>query len=241
MFLRQWLSNIMVAARMPSVSVNLMHAATAENDAFYARLVCELYAQANRRHRKFPLIRQFEYGVALCPLPETFDKYFMAIEASARRNYKKSLRSGYEFRRIRYNDYLADIADIRRSAPVRQGALPDEFLKREVEPIADPPSRTNIHDYPFFGIVRDGKLVACAGCFVAGEICMIEHIYGHAQYQHDGIVPMLIIGIAEYTLAHYPVAKYYAYGTFFGAGQTMQRFKKKFLFMPHRATWKLGA
>ena len=236
----QFLRDVREMRALPEVRVNLMSAAAAGNDPFYQRLVQDFYRGTRRRHRKFPLVRQYEYGVALCPLPRDFESYFMLIEASARRNYKKSLRSGYVFRRIAYNDFLQDITDIRRSTDVRQGTLPDEFLKKEVRPISDPPSRNRTHDYPYFGILKDGRLVAYAGCLVSGEICIIEQIYGHAAHQADGIVPMLIIGMAEHILANCPEVRYYAYGTFFGAGETLRRFKKKFRFLPHRVRWVAG-
>ena len=53
------------------------------------------------------------------------------------------------------------------------------------------------------------------------------------------MVPMLIISLAEYILQHFPTVKYYTYGAFFGAGTTLRRFKRKFLFLPHRVTWVL--
>jgi hypothetical protein len=186
------------------------------------------------------LFRRLSHGVAVCVLPRQFDSYFMTIDGSARRNYKKAQRGGYEFSRIDYNSFLDDITAIRRSTDRRQGKLPEEFLSQPARPVTDPPSRSPSHDYPYFGVRREGKLYSYAGCLVAGELCMLQHIFGHAAFQSDGIVPLLIVSIAKYLLAHHPEVKYYAYGTFFGAGETMRRFKTKFAFVPHRVTWQLG-
>ena len=87
----------------------------------------------------------------------------MMIEAAARRNYKKAVRNGYEFARIEFNDYLEDVGAIWRSAPVRQGRMPDHLLTGTPRPCSNPPSRSRVHDYPHFGVLKDGTLVAYAG------------------------------------------------------------------------------
>ena len=231
--IREWLS-------LPLLRIDLMHAATEKNDPFYGRVVLEFHRAARKRHARFPLIRALECGVAVCVLPPSFDEYVAAIEASARRNVKKAGRLGYEFRRIDYNQFLEDIAAIRRSTDERQGKMPGPFLKEEVQPCKDPASRTEVHDYAYFGVLKEGRLRAYAGCLVSGEACMIEQLYGHAAHQSDGIVPMLIVEVERYLLGHYPRVKYYVYGTYFGAGATLRRFKRKFGFQPHRVEWKLG-
>jgi hypothetical protein len=209
-------------------------------DAFYERITREFYREAVRRHPKLPLIRRLQYGVALCPLPAGFDEYFMMVEAAARRNFKKAQRNGYDVKRINYNDHLVDIRGIRASTKVRQGVMSAEFLEGKVTPCFNPPPVAMSHDYPYFGTLKDGCLVAYSGVLVAGELAMIEHIYGHAAYQADGVVPMLIIGMAEYIKKHYPSVRYYGYGSYFGAGETMRRFKRKFCFTPNRVKWVLG-
>lgn len=226
--------------RLPRVDINLNHAETVGNDPFYGRIVREFYETTRRRHPKFPLVKRYEYGVALCTIPKEFEAYFMMIEAAARRNFKKAERNGYVFSKIDFNNHLGDIKEIRQSTDVRQGSVASEILNGKVTRCSNPASTTNIHDYPYFGILKDGRLVAYAGCLVAGELCMIEHILGHAARQSDGIVPALIISIARYVMEHYPSVKYYGYGTYFGAGRTMRRFKRKFGFVPHRVKWTLG-
>lgn len=227
---------------LPQVTINLRCADTAGNDPFFERVVREFYRDAMRRHAKFPLVRNYEYGFSLHHMGTEPDHYLHSIESAARRNYKKSSRLGYRFERIDFNAHLADVTAILRSTPVRQGrSMPGEFFTREAQPSRNPPSRSPLHDYPYFGILRDGHLYAFASCMVAGELCSIETIYGHADHLADGVVPMLIIGMAEWAATHCPGVRYYAYGTYFGASETMQRFKRKFDFLPHRAHWELGA
>jgi hypothetical protein len=235
-----FVQDIRLFLTLPRVRIDLEFAATADNHPFFARVVRELYDATRRRHPRLLLIRQQRHGVSVCTLPGSFDEYFNRIEASARRNYKKAVRQGYSFGRIEYNRCLDDISAIRRSAAVRQGRGPDTLLDLQPAPCTDPPSLTPVHDYPWFGIHRDGKLVAYAGCLVAGQLCSIEHILGHAAHQPDGVVPMLIIRIAEFMYQHHPHVRYYSFDTFFGASPNLRRFKKKMGFMPHRVDWVLG-
>ena len=225
---------------MPHVTVDLMYRVAERNHEFYQRITREYYEYAQTRIRKFPLVKKDRYGVALCVLPETVEEYFMGIEASARRNVRKAGRSGCAFQKIEFNSFLADIGEIWKSAPMRQGKVPEYLLKGEVKPCSNPSALTNVHDYPYFGILKEGKLVAYAGCLVSGELCAIEQIYGHAAYQQDGIVPMLIAGIVGHLLERYPAVRFFTYDTFFGASETLRRFKRKFGFVPHKVTWKLG-
>ncbi len=224
----------------PEVTVNLMHRNVEGKDDFYSRVTAEFYREATRRHPKFPLIRRLQFGVALCVLPPCFDDYFMRVEAAARRNFKKAGRAGYGVQPIDFNRYLDDIGSIRASAVVRQGAMPSGYLGGSVRSCPNPPPLTPTHAYPYFGVVKEGKLVAYAGVLIAGEMAMIEHILGHADYQADGVVPMLIIDMANHLMSHYPSVKFYGYGGYFGAGETMRRFKRKFCFTPHRVKWLMG-
>lgn len=235
----QYIRDLRSALRLPRVSIDLMMRYTRDNDPFYEGVVRDFYRNATSRHPKFPFIKSFQWGVALCPF-EGGEEYFRKIEASGRRNVRKARKLNYVFQRINFNDWLSDIAAIRLSTEERQGKLPQDFLKGEVAPCRNPESKTSVHDYPYFGVLKDGRLYSYAGCLISGELAIIEHIYGHADYLSDGIVPLLFAGIANYIEEQYPNVKYYCYGSFFGAGQTMRRFKKKFRFEPHKVKWLPG-
>lgn len=225
---------------MPHIKINLMLESCDGNDPFYQRITQEYFQDANARHPKLPLVRQRQYGVCIFPFNDEPDCYIKAIESSARRNYKKAVRNGYEFRRINFNDHIDDVWDIRRSAKVRQGTMSESFINNRPKSVNVPTSNKPTHDYPYFGIFnQDNKLVAYASGIVAGELMEVEHIYGHSDFQTDGVVPMLYISVAGYVMEHFPSVKYYCYGTFFGASPTLQRFKKKFKFLPHKVSWKL--
>jgi hypothetical protein len=235
----QVLDGLKTVRSLPKASIGLMAAKTADNHEFYQNLVKRFYSQATSRHKRFPLIRNLQYGIALYPLPEQADTYFDAIEASARRNVRKAQRLGYSFARIDFNEHRAEIAAIIRSAPVRQGPMPEHMLVDEVKPIADPVSRTTFHDYFYVGVFRENELRAYGACMVAGELFAINDIYGHAAYQADGVVPLMLVEMVRYARAHYPQARYCMYDKYFGASETLRRFKKKFLFLPYKVDWRL--
>ena len=225
---------------LPKVTIQVMLSEIEGRDPFYENLTREFLVNANKRHGKFPLVRALQYGVAICRLPGNRQEYFMMIEGSARRNVRKAERGEYQFQPIEFNDYLDDIKEIRGSTDTRQGELAADFLTGDVTPCHNPDPQTDIAAYPYFGVLRDGKLVAYAGCLITGELAMIEHIYGHAAFQRDGIVPMLIVGMAGAILERHQHVKYYGYGSYFGSGTTMRRFKRKFGFVPHKVKWGSG-
>lgn len=230
------------ARQLPLIEIDLRCAGTAGNDPFFAHAVRRFHREATRRHRKFPLVRNYAYGFSACRLPANFDDYFMSIEGAARRNYKKSCRLGYRFERIEYDDHLQDVTEIVRSTPVRQGKpMPESYFTRALSATRNPPSNSPLHDYPYFGILQGDRLVAYCSCLIAGDLCAIQTIYGHADRQADGVVPMMLIDVARWIMQHHPDVKFYAYGNYYGAGETMRRFKRKFGFLPHRVRWRLGA
>lgn len=241
MFLtRQW-RTLREFWRMPRVSINLMCDATTGNDPFYSRVVRESYRQAMSRHPRWFLLRRMVHGVALCQLPPTFDQYYMRIEGSARRNHKKASREGCVVQPITFNDHLEAIGEIRASADVRQGRpMPEAYRNGVVTPTNNPVSNSPLHGYPYFGVFAKDSLIGYAGCLIAGEFCGIEQIFGHADHLTLGAVPQLLIGIARHLYEQHPQVKFYAYGTYFGASESMRRFKRKFDFCPHHVSWQLG-
>lgn len=237
--LAEMLRDLRAVSELPKVTISLMAARTADNDPFYERVVQSFYRDARRRHRRFPLIRNLQYGVALFPLPKKPEDYLGLIEASARRNIKKALRLGYTVSRIDFNRHRPEIAAIIRSASARQGPMPADLMTGEIAEISDPPSRTPYHDYIHIGVLKDNELRAYCSCFVAGELFSVNDIFGHHDYQADGIVPLMLTETVGYAIAHYPQVKYCMYDKYFGASTTLRRFKKKFGFLPHKVEWSL--
>jgi len=223
---------------LPSVTLHLKASLAKDNDPYFLKLVNDFFSETRRRHPRYLFFRNFRWGVALQPMEIQLGMQ-PTLESSAVRNQKKALRSGYQFEKIEYNKWLDDIQKIRRSTQIRQGPVDPILLRQPVHPIADPPSLNNIHDYPFFGIFHEGTLVAYASCLVAGEVALIAHILGHADHQDQGIMPLLILGMKDHFLNRYPHVRWYGYGMWFGASESLRRFKKKMGFRPYKANWIL--
>jgi hypothetical protein len=210
-------------------------------DPFYARVVNKFYKEATSRHTKLLFARTLQYGFAVCKIPPDFATYFKGLESSARGNYRKAQRAGYVMRRFNFNEHLDDAREIWKSTPVRQGKLPRRVREGLVQPVNNPPSRTPYHDYPYFGVFRGNKLFAYASCLVAGEICNLADLYGHAYYESEGVIPMLVIEMVQELFTSYPNVKYFGFGTYFGASENLRRFKRKLQFFPYYVTWILGS
>lgn len=227
---------------LPTREVDLQFRDALNNSPFFQDYTQSFYKETRQRHPRFPLARKLSVGFAMKSLEDDFDAYFMSIEGSARRNWKKADRNGFTARRFDFNEHLDAVREILASTEVRQGKqMPERLLKGQIKENTNPPSTDPAHDYPFYGVFDEqGALRAYAGCFVCGEICMIETIYGHAEFQNAGVVPMLVIEIARALIEERKGVKFYAYGTYYGAGESMQRFKRKLGFNPVRVRWKLG-
>jgi len=237
---RRIFGDIVAIRHMPVVSIRLAYEETSRNDPFYRALVRNFFAETRRRHSKLPLVRRWSWGVALCPLPPTFEEYFMLVDGSARRNFRKASRKGYIVRRMDYNEHLEDVRAIHRSTDRRQGEYDGELRASRVSACNNPKSRSRCHDYVYFGVFWEDTLVAFAGCFIAGEVAMLEVLLGHAEYLQDAVVPLLIMEIVRDLKKNHSAVTHYTYGMYFGAGESMRRFKRKFGFRPHRVIWRLG-
>lgn len=225
---------------LPHVSIDLMLAATEGNAPFFREVTEEFYRDAVGPHPKFPLVSRMRYGLAVCNLREIGHDYYGHLDSAGKRNIKKAQRLGYRFATFNFNDQLDAVTRIHRSSLVRQGRQIHERLLQQAIPNNNPPSRNPLHAYPYFGIFQGDTLVAYAACLIAGELCEIQTIYGHAHYHSDGVIPMLLNAISGHLAMHHPQAIYFTYGTFYGATPSMQRFKRKFLFEPSRVSWRLG-
>ena len=67
------------ALSLPRVKISLKFGHTSNNDPFFATIVRQFFDDATRRHRRFPLVRNLEYGVALFALPDKPEDYFQAF------------------------------------------------------------------------------------------------------------------------------------------------------------------
>lgn len=226
---------------MPKLNVNLMYKLTKDNDPFYGMVTKKFYNMCNSYHPKYKVIPRYRYGIAIMSLTKTWSEYFKSLSGPAQRNYRKALKNECVFKRIEYNDYLDDIYDIIHSTDIRQGEMRVNNSDNYMIPNNDPKSNTTYHDYPYFGVLLNNKLVAIGSCLIAGEYAELTTVYGNVKYQQLGIVPFMVINAVRMLIEEYTNVKYFGYDTYFGARVGMRRFKRKMLFSPFKVRWILGA
>ncbi|WP_163131982.1 hypothetical protein [Agarivorans sp. Alg241-V36] len=227
--------------KSPDLNISLKYGLAKNEGPFFSEFTRTFFKEVTRRHPKMPIFGRMTRGVAVCKLDADYNSYFSSLESSARRNVRKALRLGYVFEPINYNDYLDEIYEIRCSASVRQGAMDADMLNTKPKPNTDKKSKSGTHNYPYFGVFDNNrKLVAYAGCIVAGELLELSHYFGHKDYQRDGIVPLLITEIAKKSIEGYSGVKYFVYGSYVNSSETLARFKKKLMFKPYHVHWKLN-
>ncbi|WP_137672272.1 hypothetical protein [Agarivorans sp. Toyoura001] len=225
----------------PKLDISLKYNLAKNEGPFFARFTLSFFKEVTRRHPRMPIFGRMTRGVAVCKLDADYDSYFSSLESSARRNVRKALRKGYSFESINYNDHLDDIYEIRCSTSIRQGVMDANYVNEKPKPNADPKPSNGSHNYPYFGVFDSNrKLVAYAGCIVAGELLELSHYFGHRDYQNDGIVPLLITEIAKRSIEGYSGVKYFVYGSYVNSSETLARFKKKLMFKPYHVHWILN-
>lgn len=230
------LEDVRALRDLPCVTIDLAGPCAYANNPYYAEMVRRFYRTTRRRHPRLWVVRDHTHGVALCHLDGGLQDYPSQVEASARRNARKAQRKGYRFDLLDYNAELEQVRVVAGSKAVRQGAMPEGYDR--LQPHNNPASRSPLHDYRYFGVFREERLAAYGEVMIAGELAMVTHVLGHGDHMRDGVVPLTLLGMAERIAADHPQTRFLGYGTFFGAGPGLRRFKKKHGFIPHRVRWQ---
>lgn len=111
---------------------------------------------------------------------------------SARKAARKARRLGYYYKTADPERYLDDIFAIRSSAKERQGRPMPSYYFERVTRILDLEGYCPRHDSEFYGIFRDGRLVAYCTVLFFGEFARLDSILGHKAYLHDAIMDLLV-------------------------------------------------
>ena len=228
--------DIIKAFKTPKLTIDAEIKVAKKNNIFYLSVFKDLELSSKKPPAIPPLLCSLQYGIALLPLPCSSDKYFKTLSRSTHRKIDKAKRNNYNFKRIHYNDYLDEIAQMHGSIPIGHGQIESKLLKDTLQTFNHPALHDDRHDYPYFGIFTEGHLVAYAGCLVAEELLLMLTVFVHEQYNSDCIAPFLITSIADYKYQNYPDVKYFLYGNYYDASPSLRRFKKRHHFSPHSIT-----
>ncbi|MCS0630973.1 GNAT family N-acetyltransferase [Telluria mixta] len=175
---------------------------------------------------------------AMLRIPDSHASYLEKIGDKARNMIRKAQRQGYAYRKVDPDDYLDDVLAIRTSNPERQGKPIPEYYKVRPTRMFDEPFRNGCehHGEGFFGVFKDGRLVAYTTIFFYGELGQVNHILGHADHLQEGVMNLLVSEMVGDIIAHRPWVRAINY-LYPHAGNTnagIGLFKRSIGFMPER-------
>lgn len=155
-----------------------------------------------------------------------------------RQEIRRAEREGYAFQEIDPEAWVEDILEVNRSMPERQGrAIDESYLSRPTpgRPLARGCDR---HRECWFGIVKDGRLVAYVWVYMVGEMCLLSRILGHGAHDKSGVMYRLIAGVIE---ALQPAGlRYVMYERHTSGSPGLVAFKERLGFRPRWVDWRLA-
>jgi hypothetical protein len=197
----------------------------------------ELYDAFTRRHARWRLIQNKRWGVALLPIPESYDDYLSNPgRAHLRKMAGRAARAGFTVARVDPLARLDEVLAINRSTDERQGQQmhPDYFDKEKVRQNLERSSEV-------YGVSdADGVLRAYLSFRMCGSVASGERIIGHADFLRRGIMYLLVAEVVRelsrrrQAVGH-PV--WFYYDMFPGATPGMRQFKLWIGCEPYRVSW----
>jgi len=191
------------------------------------------------RHPRLKLPRAKTWGVALLPVPASFDEYLAARPRSLHRARRRALGGGFEVRPFASSEHLDEILEINGSAPARQGvAMKTSYLKpASLERWAE---RHPSCEGAFGG---DGRLRAYVTAPEVGDTVILNRLLAHAAFLREGVMYLLVTEVVG-RLAEQRAAEgrpsWVMYDTLRGARPGLEEFKRRLGFEPYRVRWKLA-
>ncbi len=196
-----------------------------------------MYDSFTARHPRLLVVQRKRWGVAMLALPDSVEEYLGGGSRQLlRQKRRRALSRGFSFGTFDASRYVADVLEVNRSAPARQGQpMPHNYLdESSVRRFCDAAEG-------MFGVFdAEGRMRAYTYAPVVGETGVFVRLLGHAADLEAGTMYLLISEV----IAHYIAMKreggnphWAMYDTFWGARESMSYFKKRLGFRPHRVDW----
>lgn len=197
----------------------------------------QIYRYFTRFHPRYRIIRNKVWGVALIPLPDTFEEYLRGKDKQAlRTNRKRALAEGLLFRQFAPLERLEEMLNINSSNPMRQGKPMAKSYVEEQELAAYLEGIPNM----FRAFNAEGRLRAYAHVPVCGEVGVVSRLLGHGDDLDKGIMYLLLSEVIRHLIElkqKQGVPRWVMYDTFFGASPGLRYFKERIGFKPYRVRW----
>lgn len=196
------------------------------------------YSAFTRRHPRFRVTQAKRWGVALSPIPETFEDYVGGGSMKLLRQKRRlAEKAGFRYEEVESLPRIDEILEVNRSTPERQGhAMAAGYVERDrvLETLARYPRVHAILD-------RENRLRAYAVTPLVGELFFFTIILGHAEDLEHGTMYLLVSEVIRAHIERTPAAeraKWAMYDTFWGAAPGLAYFKRRVGFDPHTVDWR---
>jgi hypothetical protein len=200
----------------------------------------ELYKAFTKPHPKYKLIQHKRWGVALIPLPDSFEEYIKGKgKYLLRSNIRKVKKMQFYFDKLNPSEHIDEIMSINTSVEVRQGRPmnPNYLLIDRVKASFE-------HKPLIYGVFdKSGVLKAYADTPIYGEVFLFSRLLGHGDDVDKGIMYFLIGEVIQEMIDQKQkngVPLWAMYDTFLGAPIGLRHFKKCLGFKPYKVRWVWG-
>ncbi len=195
----------------------------------------DFYRGFAMRHPRMKVTRSKKWGVALLPLPATFDVY-QSDHTSLRKRRRHAMKDGYSHAIVSPLAHVDEIVAINRSVPARQGhPMAEHYLDRDTV-AKNAESITEMH-----GVFdREGQLRAYSVVRPIGDVAVISQILGHGDHLERGIMYLLMGEIVQTAIERRDSlgsSRWLMYDTFWGATKGLAFFKERAGFAPYTVDW----
>jgi hypothetical protein len=195
-----------------------------------------LYESFTARHPRLRVVTRKRWGVAMLPLPDSVEEYLSGRSRELVRKRRRALSRGFSYRPFDASQHVADVLEVNRSAPTRQGQpmlhkYLDESSVRRFCNAAE----------TMFGVFdAAGRVRAYAYAPVVGESGVFVRSIGHADDLESGTMHLLVSEvIATYITEKRErgTPRWAMYDTFWGGQEGLTYFKRRLGFQPYRVDW----
>lgn len=189
------------------------------------------------RHRVFKMTAAKRWGVALIPLPPSFDEYLAGHSMWVlRQKLRLAKKHNFRYAVVSPQDYLDDILEVNRSSSNRQGRpMPASYVDR-VRVSRRFEGQTTMHAV----LDSEGRLRAYATVLACGDTDVFTVILGHADDLQHGTMYLLVSEVVRSCIDSRSgdgAPRWLMYDTYWGASKGLAFFKERLGFLPYTVDW----
>ena len=183
---------------------------------------------------------RYQDGCSIIVIPGSYEGYLNGPAGYAtRRKLRRAEREGYAFQEIDPAAWTDDIYAVNTSLDTRQGRPMDASYRSRPTNDHDPALGCPRHREVWFGVVKDGHVVAYTHVYQVGEMCLYSRILGHGDHMESGIMYQLVAGVIE-ALTESAGLRYAMYERHTSGTPGLQFFKERMGFRPYWVDWQLA-